>query len=271
VSDSLLDSLLTPGGLSTVFQPIFEVREDTSRLYALECLSRGPTGTNLESPDVLFDYARRKHAEERVDRACVTTALRSARNLPGAPRLSINVHATTLGRDHEFVSFLGDEAEACGIPVDRLIVEVVEHVYAWDEQAFLNVVEGLRAIGVQLALDDIGRGHSNYRMILDCRPDYFKIDGYFVQGCRNDFYRQAVLESIAGLASKFAARVVAEAVEDSGDLSTLVGLGIDLVQGWLFGRAEPRPHRLLENPCSNPRRDNETGPPVADPTDLTPP
>ena len=74
-------------------------------------------------------------------------------------------------------------------------------------------------------------------MILDTRPDYFKIDGYFVRGCRSDFYRQAVLESIAGLAARFGARVIAESVEDEAELATVTRLGIDLVQGWLFGRA----------------------------------
>ena len=47
-------------------------------------------------------------------------------------------------------------------------------------------------------------------MALDCRPDYFKIDRYLVEGCRDDSYRRAVLESIAGLARKVGARVVAE-------------------------------------------------------------
>jgi EAL domain-containing protein (putative c-di-GMP-specific phosphodiesterase class I) len=128
-------------------------------------------------------------------------------------------------------------AEVCGISLDRLVIEVVEHVSPWDRPSFLNAIDGLRAIGVAIALDDIGLGQSNYQMILDTRPDYFKIDGYFVRGCRSDFYRQAVLESVAGLAARFGARVVAESVEDELDLAMVTKLGINLVQGWLFGRA----------------------------------
>ncbi len=237
MSDTLLDRLLEPGQLSSVFQPILEVGPYGTSVHAFECLTRGPAGTNLESPDVLFEYARRKHAEPAVDHACVQTALRAARQLPNTTRLSVNVHASTLSRDHEFSVFLGDTAEVCGISLDRLIVEVVEHVSPWDRPSFLNTIEGLRAIGVAIALDDIGLGQSNYQMILDTRPDYFKIDGYFVRGCRSDFYRQAVLESIAGLAARFGARVIAESVEDEAELATVSRLGIDLVQGWLFGRA----------------------------------
>jgi EAL domain-containing protein (putative c-di-GMP-specific phosphodiesterase class I) len=236
VSDTLLDRVLEPGRLSSVFQPILEVGACGTSVHAFECLTRGPAGTNLESPDVLFEYARRKHAELSVDHACVETALRSARSLPASARLSVNVHASTLSRDHEFSVFLGDMAEVCGISLDRLVVEVVEHVSPWDRPSFLNALEGLRAIGVSIALDDIGLGQSNYQMILDTHPDYFKIDGYFVKGCRSDFYRQAVLESVAGLAARFGARVVAESIEDEADLAVVTRLGIDLVQGWLFGR-----------------------------------
>jgi EAL domain-containing protein (putative c-di-GMP-specific phosphodiesterase class I) len=239
VSDTLLDAVLEPGGLSVVFQPIFDVSQGGRRLHALECLIRGPKGTNLESPEILFEYARRKRAEAEVDRACVAAALRVAGELPGSPDLSINVHATTLGRDHEFLVFLGDTAESHGIDLDRVTVEIVEHAFPWDGPRFQSALAALRAIGVRIALDDVGRGQSNYRMILDCRPDYFKLDRYFIHGCRGDFYRQAVIESVADLAAKFGARVVAEAVETEGDFDTVTGLGIDLVQGYLLAKAMP--------------------------------
>jgi len=253
MSDTLLDRILEPGRLSAVFQPILEIGALGTSVHAFECLTRGPAGTNIESPDVLFEYARRKHAEPSVDHMCVETGLRAARRLPTTARLSLNVHASTLSRDHEFSVFLGDMAEVCGISLDRLVIEVVEHVSPWDRPSFLNAIDGLRAIGVAIALDDIGLGQSNYQMILDTRPDYFKIDGYFVRGCRSDFYRQAVLESVAGLAARFGARVVAESVEDEVDLAMVTKLGIDLVQGWLFGRAVSAEDPSLHVHASEPR------------------
>ena len=80
------------------------------QLYALECLIRGPRETNVERPVVLFDYVRRKRAEAAVDRACIETALAAAGHLPFCPRLSLNVHASTLGRDLGFPAFLLDRA-----------------------------------------------------------------------------------------------------------------------------------------------------------------
>jgi EAL domain-containing protein (putative c-di-GMP-specific phosphodiesterase class I) len=94
----------------------------------------------------------------------------------------------------------------------------------------------LRARGIGIALDDVGVGHSNYSMMLDCRPDLIKIDRYLVAGCHADPQRQAVLESIARLAPRLGARAVAEGVEEPDDLGTIRALGIDLVQGFLLSR-----------------------------------
>lgn len=236
---SLLDSVLEPGGLSVLFQPIVEVNGGAPRVHALEALVRGPQGTNLESADVLFEYVRRKHEEMLVDRACVEAIFAAARELPDGLGLSLNVHASTLSRDLEFLPFLGDAADRRGLELARLTVEIVEHAPPWDGPSFLSALAGLRQIGVEIALDDVGLGQSNYRMILDSKPDYFKIDRYFVHGAHADFHRQAVLESVYRLARTFGARVVAEGVEEPSDLLALKALGIGLVQGNLF--SPPRP------------------------------
>ena len=94
----------------------------------------------------------------------------------------------------------------------------------------------LRELGASIALDDVGLGHSNFMMIIECRPNYFKIDRYFVHGARTDVYRQAVLSSVAQLALPFGARVVAEGVETEADLEAVRQAGINLAQGYLFGQ-----------------------------------
>lgn len=237
---TLLDSILAPGGLRPCFQPILEVGSTAGpQVHGLECLMRGPEGTNVEDAEVLFDYVRRKREESLVDRACVATALGVAQGLAGSPRLSLNIHASTLGRDQQFLDFLEDTADRCNVKMDRLTVEIVEHSPSWDGPSFARALDELRKLGVGIALDDIGLGESNYRMILDCRPDYFKLDRYFVQNSHADFSRQAVIESVAMLARSFGARVVAEGVEERAELELIRSLGVELAQGHLFSRAVP--------------------------------
>ena len=106
----LLETILKPHSLAVRFLPILEVEGNNARLHALQCLVRGPRGTNLESPEILSDYARRKREESLVDRAGLTAVLREAVGIPPHVDLSVSVHAATLCRDHEFLNFLGDMA-----------------------------------------------------------------------------------------------------------------------------------------------------------------
>ena len=230
----ILDAIVAPGGLSVTFEPIMEVRANTRRLHGMSASIRGPRGTNVEEPGVLFEYARRKRAEGQLDRAAVRATLEAARTLPGDVTVYMKVHASTLGQDHEFISHLADEADTRGIALSHLVLEIVEQGPAVDGPCIPDALDALRHLAVGIALADVGLGQSSYRMVLDCRPNYFKVDGYVVQGARDDFYRRAVLESMQDLARKFGARVIAEGVGQEADLEAVTAVGIDLAQGALF-------------------------------------
>jgi EAL domain-containing protein (putative c-di-GMP-specific phosphodiesterase class I) len=236
-----MDRILEPGALSVRFQPIYEVHSHVMLGHYIECLIRGPRGTSVESPEIMFEYARKKNRESEVDRRCVSVILEASKGLPAHVRLGLNVHASTLALDFGFVEYLAGEARRIEVETDRLVIEIVEHAPPWDVAAFRVSLEALRDLGAAIALDDVGLGHSNFMMILECRPSYFKIDRYFVHGSRADIYRQAVLSSVAQLALPFGARVVAEGVETEADLEAVRQAGINLVQGYLFGRPEAKP------------------------------
>jgi EAL domain-containing protein (putative c-di-GMP-specific phosphodiesterase class I) len=260
MTPTALDAILAPGGLSMLFQPIVEVQGDRPVVCAAEALARGPRGSTMESAEILFDYVRAKRQQIAVDRACVAKAIEAAEGLPTTLDVSINVHAVTLSRDPGFLCSLTEAAEARHIALSRIVVEIVEHAPEWADAALLESLDALRRSGIRIALDDVGLGQSNYRMILDCRPDYFKIDRYFVQGCHRDFYRRAVIESIAHLAGRFSGCVIAEGIEDPRDLETVGSLGIGLAQGYLFGRAT-EPSDLAAQHLRQTRMSDDVAPP----------
>jgi len=233
----LLDRILAPGGLRVVFQPILERRDGRWRLHAFESLVRGPADTNLRHAEVLFGYARRKQAEVCVDRVCVEAILQAAVQLGTATRLTINVHGVTIERDRAFARFLTDQAVACGFPLNDLTIEIVEHSATDGGPAFGAGLGALRELGCAIAIDDIGLGQSNYRMLLAVRPDYFKLDRFLVHGCSTDAYRRDILRSISDLARSVGAFSVGEGVDNVEDLSAVLDAGIPLVQGFLL--AEP--------------------------------
>ena len=96
---SLMERVIEPGAITALFQPILGISDDEPRIVAVEGLARGPKGSTLESPDILFEFARRKNEESIVDRAAISSILREARKLPTDLALHLNVHASTLGRD----------------------------------------------------------------------------------------------------------------------------------------------------------------------------
>jgi len=236
VPETLLDRILEPRGLNVVFQPILEYNKGEWRLHAFEALVRGLRGTHLESPEVLFEYVRRKGAEREVDRRCIAEILRGSGPLGRSALLSVNVHAATLEQDVGFPQFLDEQVQQHRLTPSRMIVEIVEHAPSWSGHRFAHALNVLREIGFNIALDDVGLGQSNFRMILECRPDYFKVDRFLVAGSHADYYRRAVIRSIVDLAASFGGTAVAEGIDNTDDLETVVSEGFRKVQGHLLAR-----------------------------------
>ncbi|MGH9442340.1 MAG: EAL domain-containing protein [Thermoanaerobaculia bacterium] len=233
---NMIDRILAPGGLRVMLQPIVDTTGPLTTVHSYECLSRGPLGTNMESADILFEYIRRKKAEQPLDRACIEAGLEAGSRLPGLPRFAVNVHAITIATDPDFPAFLKHASSSRGISTSRLTVEIVEHAPTWHEDGFLETLVLLRQLGIKIALDDVGLGHSNYKMILESDPDYLKIDRFFVTNCQNDRKRRAVIQSILELARQFEASVVAEGVESREEFQWLFDNGVELFQGYYFSR-----------------------------------
>jgi EAL domain-containing protein (putative c-di-GMP-specific phosphodiesterase class I) len=244
---TLAAALLRSGSIRIEFQPIVCITGTQTELYAVEALARGPRGTSAERPDVLFEYARRKGIESELDLICIAEAIAAAATLPKQPRLSINVHGSTLGNVPAFAERLLSIAATNGVAPETLILEIVEHRAPWVMEAFVATLETLRDAGVRIAVDDLGVGASNFRMIVDCRPDHLKIDRYIVKGCSQDPYRAAVIESIVTLSRACKAQPIAEGVEDDADLAVVAAAGIPYVQGWLYAKSMT-PHQLSESP-----------------------
>ena len=236
---SLLQEILNAGGINVFYQPIFEVVEGKPSLFAIEALSRGPAGTNAARADVLFEYVRRKGKEVEVDRACVQAILSSTYIVARQASLTINVHASTVERDDLFTQYLVEVCHYFRVPLSNLILEIVEQQKYSDERRFFRNLDLIRSAGVRIALDDVGLGYSNHRMLIEIRPEFYKIDRYFITHCKERDNARAAIQSILLLADRLRGRVIAEGIESADDLDTVTALGIQLVQG--FHLAEPRP------------------------------
>jgi EAL domain-containing protein (putative c-di-GMP-specific phosphodiesterase class I) len=239
VPTNLLDKILAPGAISTVFQPIYKIDSKGLVPVMLECLSRGPASTNAVHAGVLFEYAQLKAAEPLVDRACMSAALETVAQIKQAERFSLNIFAATLVRDAAFVRWIAETLNRLHLDPSNLVFELVEHGEAWDTQAFLAALRDLRALGSEIALDDVGLAHSNFQRILDCDPEYLKLDRCIVSNCHLDWRRQALLRSLEHLSKDLGSSLIAEGVETYNELNTLRSHGIALFQGFLLSKPTP--------------------------------
>lgn len=239
MTKSILESILDPEQLSVCFQPIFSISGGIRRVDSVEALIRGPRGTNFTRADILFDYVRRKKAELPVDRTCFTAICAAAAELPVDLRINVNVHASTLKTGSGFVDFFRSHVQRRSLAPERFTLEIVEQGPACSVEELTESIHDLRDCGVRIALDDVGLGQSNYRMIVDCDPDYLKVDAYFIRNLSVDSKRLAVVESLVTLGEALQSSLVAEGATSNEDLATLTKMGVDLFQANILCPAMP--------------------------------
>jgi len=233
---TLLTKIMAPGALSTVFQPIYRLDATGALPVILECLTRGPAGTNADHAGVLFEYAQLKAAESQVDRACIAAALQTVATIDHPITISLNVFAATLVRDADFLPWLGKLMAQANLDPAHLVFEIVEHGEAWNAEAFGCALRDIRQLGCGIALDDVGLAHSNFQRILQCNPEFLKLDRCIIRECDKDTRRQALLRSLGLLAHDLGSKLIAEGVETQSELATVRAHDIDLVQGFVFSK-----------------------------------
>src|SRR4051795_2687774 len=124
-------------------------------------------------------------------------------------------------------------------PPDRLEIEVSEDIVMADVERTVDVLVGLRAIGVATALDDFGAGRAGLAHLKELHVDVLKIDRSFVMRVAHDERDAAIVHSLIDLGRRLGVRVVAEGA-DSAETCTLLGQwGCDQIQGHYLARAMP--------------------------------
>jgi EAL domain-containing protein (putative c-di-GMP-specific phosphodiesterase class I) len=221
--------LLREQHLRIVFQPI--VSTETGCLVGAEALARFADGPPGETPDVVFAAADRVGLGVDLELLAVRKALVAAAALPSDLYISINVSPAAL-LSARLVDCLLDG----GLALDRVVLEVTEHVSVADYDLLALRASEVRSLGARIAVDDAGAGFASFRHILRLRPDFIKLDRTLIENIAEDPARRALAAAVMLFALETGAAVVAEGVETVAELRTAQVLGIDAAQGFLLGR-----------------------------------
>ena len=150
-------------------------------------------------------------------------------------RVAVNVSCSQF-RSGRLAKDIAGKLAAWKVPADRLTIEVTENVYmGWGADTVASTVRELHDSGVQIALDDFGTGYASLANLRQFPIDRLKIDRSFVQNTEDD----AIVRAVINLGASMGMKVVAEGVEEAGQLELLSQYGCDQVQGYHFARPMP--------------------------------
>lgn len=121
----------------------------------------------------------------------------------------------------------------------RLVLELTESMLPTDDARARDTLRRLDDLGIELAIDDFGNGHSSLRYVRDLPIGMLKIDRSFVSGIGRSPRDESIVRSVITLAGDLGLSVTAEGVETVDQYAFLRQAGCQLAQGFLFGRPQP--------------------------------
>ena len=219
--------LLNTRRIAFALQPIVEA--DTRKVAFSEALLRvDESGRFLAAGDVV-QAMERSGLVSLVDMRVMELVARHLDENPDE-RVSINLSPMTL-ESPDWLATLAAHVGRSRSVAPRLIVEVTETVAIRDPDATRRKLDAMKALGVTIAIDDFGAGHTSFRHLRNFPIDIVKIDGAFVQNLtrsRDDGY---FVRTLIDLAHHLGISTVAEWVEDEETARLLASWGVDYLQG----------------------------------------
>jgi EAL domain-containing protein (putative c-di-GMP-specific phosphodiesterase class I) len=226
-----LKSVIGSRQLRPAFQPVRHLPDGAIMGY--EALIRGPHGSSLEPPAVLFAVAHENEMDVELETLCLETIFSNLPRAVGERRLFVNASAMLL-RHPVFL----DERNLASINRSHadVVVEISEKEMVRDYDAFREVLELVRRAHMKIAIDDAGSGYSGLEAILQVKPDYIKVADSLVRHIHEDPIKREIIVSLAAIGKRIGAALVAEGIEVEPERKTLVDLGVEFGQGYLLGR-----------------------------------
>lgn len=232
--------VLQDGALRSFFQPIVDLEKGD--VIGYEALIRGPADSLLFTPDVLFDLASRSGRTFELERQCRRLHTERFAELGLAGRLFLNISPDALLHPAHGM----DLRQGGGGPdvMARTVIELTESATPNSYEHLRQAAADYRGYGFQIAIDDLGAGFSSLRLWSELRPEFVKIDKYFIRGLEADPVKRQFVRSILEIARQSGARVIAEGIETRAELEAAISVGITCGQGFFLGR-----------PCATPPAD----------------
>lgn len=232
VSEADILDALNARRLTIAFQPV--VHADTRKPHHYECLLRlrREDGVLVPAGDFIM-AAERLRLVHLLDRRALEIASKTLRSVPDIS-LALNISAVTVRNEVAAADYIR-ALKALGANTSRVIIELTETVAVDDPARASQFSNAARALGCIFAIDDFGAGYTTFQNLMAIEADEIKIDGSFIRELSTTPHKQTFVRMIVDLAQTFSVKTVAEFVNTREDADLLTRLGVDYLQGYMFG------------------------------------
>ena len=234
------ERLLQEELVSYHFQPICSAR--SGRVAAYEALMRVDLPT-LHSPAQVMQLAHETGRLYEIERITVfhSSEIFQRMQAQGLLQSDALLFVNSIANVSLTVEDVEEYAQRYPELLKRLVVEITEQEDL--DRACLERKRNVPGFSGSFALDDYGSGYSNELNLLELSPRYIKIDISIVRGIDTDRDKQQIVSNIVAYAHARSMKLIAEGIETEAQLRTVIGLGVDLLQGYYLSRpaAVPAP------------------------------
>lgn len=223
--------------LEVEYQPI--VCLDTGKIFGVEALTRWHSPilgyiSPLEFiPLIEENGLAPKFSGWLINQVCGQIA--TWRDILPTPDFTVSVNFSPMQlRQEQLYDQIAKALEANRVRPSMLAVEITESGSLDGDPKAIEMVQRLRSLGLQIYLDDFGKGYSGLSSLQLVTVDAVKVDRCFVQGVDHDPKKQSLIEAINAMAKGAGAKLIAEGCETPEEFAMLRSLGCFLSQGFLF-------------------------------------
>jgi len=241
---AMVQQALKSGRMRLAYQPVV-LGSDPTRVAFHEALIRilDETGRIIPARDFM-PVAETRELGREIDCAALDMGLKALARHAGL-RLSVNMSARSIGYPR-WMRVLRHGLALGPTVGERLILEITENSAMLVPEIVIAFMDDLQAKGVAFALDDFGAGYTAFRYFKEFFFDIVKIDGQFIRGIHTDPDNQVLTRALVSIGQQFEMLTIAESVECVEDAQFLQQIGVNCLQGYLFGAPTLRPDFLQE-------------------------
>lgn len=212
------------------FQPIVDSAQRS--VFAYEALVRGPAGEGAVSVLSQVNHENRY----AFDQKCRVVAIETAARIGLTDPISINFMPNAVYKPENCIQTTLWAADKCNFPVENIIFEFTEGELVSDLQHLKNIFDEYAKQGFRTAIDDFGSGYSGLIRLADLRPDIVKLDMELIRDIHMHPRRRKIVSAILALCEDLEIQLLAEGIETAAEYNCLADLGIEVFQGYLFGK-----------------------------------